>query len=408
MNSKTIDKRNYKLHLYKTDKFKSVELHVVLTNEAKEDNFLISALRELLYLTSGKYKTKRDRFIKEEDLYNESFDIMTDRYGRMNSIDISCMFINPKLVNDDYAEEAIKYPLDIFNNPIFDEDRLNEVKDKMKFNFKRMVERPAAYAYRQALDLYFDDPLDNVRFNVEDKIVDTITMKQIEDKYNEIINNSNVDVFLLGDYDDKWIDFIDNNLKFKSVNKELNNYVCNPLTNELKTKVETKPGINQAQIYNIYNIPKLSGGDRVYLALQRLIIGGGQTGRLFQIVREQHHLCYDIHSSFNAYSCNYYIYTGVDKENVDKAKELITEIVNSMISITDEELDIAKNKLLNSYESIYDSLEGIYNRVYGEILLGRIPLDEEINITKQATKEDIIKTNEKIILNTEYVLKGEE
>ena len=408
MNSKTIDKGNYKLHLYKTDKFKSVEVHVVLTNEAKEDNYLVSALKELLYLTSEKYKTKRDRFIKEEDLYNESFGIVTDRYGRMNSIDITGIFINPKLVNDDYAEEAIKYPFDIFNNPVFDEDRLNEVKDKMKFIYKRMLEKPAAYAHRQALDSFFEDPLDNVKFHVEDEIVDTITMKQIEDKYNEIINNSNIDVFLLGDYDDKWIEYIDKNLIFKSINKELNYYVCNPITNKVKTKIETKKGINQAQIYNIYNIPKLVGKDRVLMGLYRIIIGVGHSSRLFDIVREQHHLCYDIHGSFGTYSCNYYIYTGVDNDNVDKAKELIAEIVDSMNNITDEELDIAKNRLLNSYESIYDSLDGIYNRLFGELLLDRIPLDEEIEITKNATKEEVMKVKDNVILNTEYVLKGEE
>ena len=34
--------------------------------------------------------------------------------------------------------------------------------------------------------------------------------------------------------------------------------------------------------------------------------------------------------------------------------------------------------------------------------------DEEIEITKNATKEEVMKVKDNVILNTEYVLKGED
>ena len=50
MKSKTIDKGNYRIHLYKTNKFKSVEVHVLLRTVSKLDNYLERAFVELLYI----------------------------------------------------------------------------------------------------------------------------------------------------------------------------------------------------------------------------------------------------------------------------------------------------------------------------------------------------------------------
>ena len=256
MNSQIINKNNYKLYLYKTDKFKSIQMNIVFKKKTTDDLYLYSALCQLLLITNKKYKNKIDRFIKEEDLYNASLELAPEQYGDANCFIASMSFINPKLVHDDFIEEAIKMPFDILSNPSFDESYLKELKDKMKFIYRRQMESPANRAGRISRNLFFSNPLYRSEYFVEDEIVDTITMEQLETVYNDLINNSNIDIYLLGDVDDSYIEYIDKYNTFKSNNLSLDFMVCNDTVDKVKEQTDIKEDINQAQVYMYYNLPE--------------------------------------------------------------------------------------------------------------------------------------------------------
>ena len=408
MKSKIINKDNYKIHLYKTDKFKSVEVHVLLRNTSKLDNYLMKAFVELLYLTTKNYKTKIDRYIKQEELYNTSLNISCRRYGHENILDYSIEFINPKEVKDDYTEGAIEFLFDIINNPLFDESKLKEVKDKMIFSYKQKLERPASLADMNAEDLFFENDIDKVKFVVDEETVNTITMEQIENRYNEIINNSVIDIFVLGDVDDSIVDIIDKKNNLKSVDIDFEYLIENPKTDKVKEKTEIKKDIKQAQIVMLYNSPKFDYRLFRVIALYITILGNNSlSSRLFNTIREKHQLCYNIQSYYDSTNSYVGICTSVDNKNVDKTLKLIHEVYNSMVEITDEELEKAKAKLLKQYVSIEDSLFNIYYRLIFEEILGRQSIEEEIKIINSITKDEIEEVNNMLKLNTVYVLKGE-
>jgi predicted Zn-dependent peptidase len=87
--------------------------------------------------------------------------------------------------------------------------------------------------------------------------------------------------------------------------------------------------------------------------------------------------------------------------------KLINEVYDSMKSITDEELDNAKAKLISSYESIGDDLNSIYIRLLVEELMERPSVDENIEVINSITKEEVEAVYNLLKLNTIYVLKGE-
>lgn len=408
MNSQIIDKGNYKIHLYKTNNFKSIEMYIVFKNEVKEDNYLYAALCELLSITSKNYKSKIDRYIKEEELYNEDFDFTPSRYGIMNCIYASVSFINPKLVHDDYTEEAIRHPFNILNNPSFEEDKLEEVKNLLKFIYHRKIEKPASYVGRKARTLFFDNPLYDSHFYVDDEIVDTITMDQIKDKYYELINNSSIDIYLLGDVDDSYIEYIDKYNMFKSVNKKYDFIICNGETDKVKEETEIKKGIQQAQIFMLYNVPKVNRKDKMCLSIFNMVLGGSSmTSRLFNEVREKNQLCYSVYSRYNYIESHLLIATGVDKSNIDKALEVIKEVFSKMNKITDEELEDCKIKYLTNLDYIFDSLSNIFTRMLLEDLGVVGDLEEERNTIKSITKVEVENMYDSVKLNTVYVLRGE-
>ena len=407
MNSKTIDKGNYKIYTYKTDKFKTIDLHVNYSFEASEDLYVISALKTLLNYTSKKYKNKIDKFIKGEELYDEDLYLSIDRDGRMVTFGLNASFINPKLVNDDFSEEAIKYPFDVFNNPVFDEKDLEYVKSSMKKNYARVNEQPANIADRNSKKNFYDDKTASSFFNVEDDIVDSLTMEQIKEKYEYIVNNSNISVFLLGDIEDKYIDYVDNNMIHKSVNKDINLIYINKQIDKPIEIVDTKKDIKQAQIVQLYDIDKMSQEEYQTMIMYALCLGSGMNSRLFEIVREKYQLCYNISSAAHRLNSFLRIETSVDNANIDKTMDAIQESIDAMDDINEDMLENKKKQLYKKYDNIFDSLDNIYDELFNTEILGLLSFEEKRKLVEKITLDEVKSMKDKYKIHTIYVLKGE-
>ena len=408
MISKLIKKDNYDLHVYKTDKFKTIEIHVVLSHDKTPKQYVADSFRDLLLLTSKYYKNKRERFIKQEELYNLSLSIRNRSYGRMDSFDYCMNMINPKLVNDDYTEDAIKFCFDIVNNPVFDNSKLKKLKDELRYWSNIAKENPTACAEFKAYDLFFDDSIDKPQFILEDEVIDSLTMEQIQDYYKELISNSKVDIFLLGDVDDKYIEYIDKYNVFKSVNTTLEYQIEVNTRDEVKVVTETRKDLNQAQIYMMFNIPKMNYEDFLKMAMYGDILGkGGLTSRLYKKVREEEKLCYNIGIYNKIDTSSFTISTSVDNKNIDKTIQSISECIDGMQEISDEEIDNEKAYLLPTFENVFDDLRRIFLFDYRELLLKEASYEKSKEIVNAITKEDVLSMNGNLKLNCIYILKGE-
>ena len=129
--------------------------------------------------------------------------------------------------------------------------------------------------------------------------------------------------------------------------------------------------------------------------------------RLFKDVRTKNQLCYTVNSRTSYLYSFFRIYTGVDKENVDKAISVIKEVVSTMNNITDQEFEDAKVKELTSLDYVYDSLDSIFDRLFMESNDLLCDIEEQKEIINSLTKKDIEEVFNTIKLNTVYVLKGE-
>ena len=130
---------------------------------------------------------------------------------------------------------------------------------------------------------------------------------------------------------------------------------------------------------------------------------------LFNVVREQHSLCYSIGSYYSKYNPSLTIYAGINKVNYEKTVELIKECVESMKDkkILERLFDSAK-KTINTYlNNFYDDLTSQINLYYQrefDNIEDIETLRENINAV---TIDEVIKLNEKISLSTIYLLKGD-
>ena len=95
------DLGSFKLHLIKTDKFKTVTLRVVFHSPIKKEEITIrNILTDILLQSSKEYNSRRDLTIKAEDLY--AADITTNNQ-RVGNYIVSSFIL--QVLNDKYTEK---------------------------------------------------------------------------------------------------------------------------------------------------------------------------------------------------------------------------------------------------------------------------------------------------------------
>lgn len=156
-----------------------------------------------------------------------------------------------------------------------------------------------------------------------------------------------------------------------------------------------------------YDAP--SYNDEHYYATNILntILGETMSSKLFQVLREEHGLCYNVYSDFQSFHNDglLTIYVATDKENVDASSELITEVLESLLSdgITQNELDDAKSHIITSFLMASESNQNKMTRnarsiMFHNELITNEQFEHEINQIQLAD----IKSATKRLLDAPY------
>lgn len=145
------------------------------------------------------------------------------------------------------------------------------------------------------------------------------------------------------------------------------------------------------------------------LPLFNAVFGASPASKLFMNVREKLSLCYYCHSTADRAKGVMFVYSGVENQNADKAREEILLQLQEIIreAVTDEEMYCAKQFLYNSYRSIDDSASTIEAWYLGCIFNGNLQEPQELAAKIEAlTVKDIAAFAEGIALDTVYLMKG--
>ena len=97
------------------------------------------------------------------------------------------------------------------------------------------------------------------------------------------------------------------------------------------------------------------------------VLGGTAHSKLFCNVREKLSLCYYCSSSYIRHKGIMLVESGVERENIDKAREAILGEIKAMQNgdITDEEIEATKMSMANAFTSNCDTVGGIILRFFG-------------------------------------------
>ena len=150
--------------------------------------------------------------------------------------------------------------------------------------------------------------------------------------------------------------------------------------------------------------PGVSYMDDLYYAfvLMNSILGGSMSSRLFQNIREQKGLAYNVCSmnSFSSFNGFFNIYAGVAHENTAKTINEIRYELEKLADhgVTEEELSIAKEQAKTSYIfSLENTAALMFSLGRNKLLMNRLfSVDESLEKFNAVTRQDILCAAEKV------------
>ena len=310
-------KEGIKAHFIKTDLFKTNLIYVMLTTKLERETVTKNALIPfLLRRGTNNLKTQSELNKKFEEMYGATYDCGIDKIGDNQALKFFIETINDKytLNKENLLEESLGVLFDIIFNPLmengrFNEDYLKVEKENLRKVIESKIDNKALYAFDRCIEnMYGDKGFGIYKYGyLED--IDKIDNEIISKQYKNLIENSKIDIYISGNFDEFKIQkFIDDKLKNISPRKE--DIVVNNFSTENKQKVEKVKEIqeemNITQGKLVIGLDVLNPGKDIQNAvtIYNAILGGSANSFLFQNVREKAGLAYTARSNYNKMKSN--------------------------------------------------------------------------------------------------------
>lgn len=417
MDYKKIDMTAFNLHIIKTERFKTVNIRVCLRDEINKDEITLrNMLTSFLTYSTNQYPTKRDIVLKAQDLYAVNVYTKSYRSGRFNMVNFCLSMLNEKYTEKGMLEESIKFLADIIFNPNFKKEK--EFNDAYQFLYDSVVssikgikENTTTYSMIRMLEeMDKDMPYGYREFGyLED--LENISKDKLIDYYNKILNNSLVDVYVIGDVNEDEIEkLLKEHFPFITYKRPKVSQIIehDKLPLRSKTVIE-KIDSTQSKLSIGCKIGDLTEFERNYvLTLYNMILGGSSESKFFQIIREKHSLVYYVSSSLNKLDSLMLIKAGISKENFEKTLRLVKKLIKDMAkgNFTLENIKIAQENYISLLKEIEDNEAAIIETYLAKDLLNLGDVEERKQEIMKVTKEDIIKLAKKVKVDTVFLLEG--
>lgn len=404
-----------KINCIKTKKFNNCCINFVFKQKLEKDIITSNSmlLDNLTYSTKN-YPTRKDLLKRYEYLYGTYVRCNLTKVGEYMYSSLSIDFLNPIYCDKGYLKDILDILLEVVYNPNINNNAFDETTFKInKNNYHDYListkEKASLYAYKRSLEILNTK---NISYNIEGYLedFDNITNKSLINTYNNLINNSELEIYIVGHLDMNYIkDYLTKHIKDNNITKKLNIY--NKLDRVDKYKdIEEYGDYTQDNLVIHYNMDIKTKKEREIIlpVFNQLFGGGGLNTLLFTTVREKHSLCYSIRSFYNPFDNIFTITAGIDGKNKKLCLELIDKLFNDIKNgnISNKDIRDSIRFLKTKYKSFDSSIYNIYSYQFNHNNYDTyLPIDR-IKLINTVTKEDIINIVNKININTVYMLRG--
>ena len=412
-------KKGIKLHILKTDKFKTNLIAVFLTTKLQREsvtrNALISAV---LRRGTNTMKTQEEISKRLEELYGASFDCGIDKTGDNQVLKFYIESINDHFLpqqGENMLKASLDNLLEIVFNPLvenngFKEQYVEQEKKNMKQRIEGKIDNKARYALDRCIEeMYKDKAFGLYRFGyVED--LEKINAVNLYEQYKLLMENCKIDIFISGNIEEDTKQLLEENPYIQSLQERESIYHTE------NQKPEAKPGeiiekmdVTQGKLVIGLEVNSQNEEQKYSVLVYNHILGGSANSKIFQNVREKANLAYAASSSYFRYKDNIFISCGIEISNYQKALDLIKTQIEDMKQgkFTEEELENAKKSIVAVIQTIDDEQDTGITYYFGqEISNHKNSIEEYMKKIENIKRENILEVASKVQINTIYFLRN--
>lgn len=411
------DMDGFKLHVIKTNRFKTVFYSINIRFEDNKDSEVYtSLLSRMLIQTSSKFNSLREINTYCASIYDPSYNIRVLDSGSENILRLTSSFANEKYTEKGMLLKNLEFLTSFIFEPKivdggFDKEMFDIQKEKLLEYYKSMKDNPKEYAKSRLAE-----EMQIKKYKVlklDDLISGISNLSEVElyNFYQSIMSKGCLDIFICGDVDEKEVKKIFSKLiKFKGTHKKINHLVKQHDFKDMPNIVVDKTNNTQSNLIIGFKLDNLSDFERNYVfVLYSWILGGGMSSLLSQTVREKYSLCYYIYAVRQNLFETMKIYAGIDGVNFEKTCNLIQDELENMENgnFSLELFEGVKEIYYNSLIRIEDSQDDLVASYVSEIFINNDSISDRKKNMSKVTKEDVMNLAKKVHVDTIYLLKGE-
>ena len=421
MEVRQFDDLGYTLTTIKTDKFKTNLISVSFQSEINRDTVTKRSL--LPYVLRGateKYPSKKALNTYLESLYGASLSTTVEKRGKTHNIKFYLSLANEKFLGhqEPLLEEGVALLKEVILKPLlvdgaFKEPVVEIEKRLLKEYIESIYDDKVSYSLQKLVENMCQDETFSINsIGYADDLAE-INGKNLMQTYEEMLNNNQVSVTVVGDIDPQHVYEIFSkqfNFAHRSVNQEVIDHE-DKVIQEVKVIKEVQD-ISQGKLNIGYRThTRIDDDDYLPLLVFNGIFGGYAHSKLFMNVREKESLCYYCASRLDNYKGVMYVYSGIESQNYDKALKIIDEQLKDMMSgnFSEKEIDLAKKSLINSKLESMDQASGMMaHEALNKLLKHPLSVEEWVAAVNAVTAEQVVAVAKKIKEDTVFFLTGKE
>lgn len=410
---------SFRIFTLQTDQFKNCHMEVIFRSDAKEDDMTSKCfLSEMMSYSSKKYPTRKEFVTRLEELYNAYFYGVTTKVGKSLLTNFIFDFLDPFYVKEkSYLEDCMSFLFDTILNPNKDDNEFDYktfgiIKSRLTSEIESIKENPTNYSLRRALSELYPNSISS-KYILDDKEdVLKITTQSLVDTYQNMMENSYCDIYLIGNLDmDQMAKMILRFFKNRSIKlHEEEVYVKNKKIRTLKKRAEQGNFIQTNLVvgYQMQGFTKFEY-DTVLSVFGEILCGTSLNSKLYQYLRNDNSLCYRIQTIYQKFDDTLFISVGLDGKNKKLAVQLIEKAMKEMSSgkFSNEELEMAKKQLAFALTMSLDNQNSIINSYVFHTLVDSPLIEKRKEDILKVTKADVMKLAKKMKEVLIYELKEE-
>ncbi len=410
------------LYIRKSEQFKTVNFSVKWKSALDEKKSAQRAvLSNVLQDSNGRYRTQTAFRNTLDELYGT---VLYTDVAKRGETHIFSLYA--ECVNEEYLSEGgiLDEVLGLIQTTIFDpnlvdgqfdETIVNREKRSIIERIRSLYDDKTRYAQKRMLELIRPDSAASASSYGTEQDVEAITSAELFSSYESMLNEDEIDIYVVGDIDDNdMIEKIKSLFTFKARSANERQPFAQPIARQAADiqHVGEKQDMKQGKLHLGFSTPvTFRHPDYAKMQVTNGVFGGFAHSKLFMNVREKESMAYYASSSYASHYGLLYVMAGIDADLEEKAVKLIKEqlVALQQGDITDLELEQTKALLANGIKSAFDSARGQI-----EVFDQFKELDEHFTAEKMisgwevVTKEDIKNMASEITLEIVYLLSGKE